>query len=288
MKSHRALFWHSAIGGNQNILRIQNNAPWDDRQWWSFDFRTQTIRPSLKRTHVLSNRAGYGYRINNHAVIRPFTGKTEDKSRWFEGRRTIRNYGGTCLDVNGNRDAHHAWVKYYNCHNGLNQAWYTDQTKYVYPRQPFQDGVKFQIRSQMKGGKAIYAAGTYLRIQYFNPEDKRQWFTFDRRTRSIRSFYKRNDAISMQSNNWNPQWATVRGIQSNHNVMFQKILAYRRKTDNIKNLAGLCLVSYARRNVVDNHVQWNKCQGRADTSWWPDRSTKINYKRYPIADGTLF
>jgi hypothetical protein len=137
------------------------------------------------------------------------------EARWFNSRRkTIRNYGGKCLHARG--DSHNQVVVWYNCNTSKNQGWRTDQTKFIYPRQPFNDGVKFQIRSRMRGGKAVFyrehIGGNRfrLRIHQWNPEDRRQWFTFDRRTLSIRSFYKRGHAISPDGWNWNDNWACIR------------------------------------------------------------------------------
>lgn len=55
MAGNRALFWHEHIGGGQYRLRIRNNASYNDRQWFVFDSRTQTIRASADRRLALSN-----------------------------------------------------------------------------------------------------------------------------------------------------------------------------------------------------------------------------------------
>jgi hypothetical protein len=53
MKSGKAIRWHEHIGGNQFRLRIQNNNPYDVRQWWIFDWRTKSIRSASDRKKAI-------------------------------------------------------------------------------------------------------------------------------------------------------------------------------------------------------------------------------------------
>jgi hypothetical protein len=56
MQGGKALFWHDQLGGNEYMLRIQNHAPYNEKQWWFFDKRSRTIRPVLKKDFALSHR----------------------------------------------------------------------------------------------------------------------------------------------------------------------------------------------------------------------------------------
>jgi hypothetical protein len=67
-----------------------------------------------------------------------------------------------------------------------------------------------------------------------------QWFTFDSRTKSIRSFYKRNFAVSNQAGyQHRPRYAGV--IRPWKNEPYQKIAYWTGQFRNIRNNARLCL-----------------------------------------------
>jgi hypothetical protein len=206
MKGRRALKMHEHIGGGQFRLRIQNNNAKDNKQWFVFDWRSKTIRASSNRKLVLANQKGTGFRIGVAATVRPYLNSYYQRSHWFGGsRRNIRNNGGKCLDVHGGSNTHMRHVIFWNCHNGLNQSWTVDRTlpkKIVFPPYPLGDRVKFQLKSRMTGNRALFwnnhIGGNRFRtyIQDNNPEDKRQWFTFDSRTKTIRAWAKRGHALS--------------------------------------------------------------------------------------------
>jgi len=123
--------------------------------------------------------------------------------RWIDkSRRTIQMIRGKCLDVHGARNTNNRHVIFHKCHNGANQGWKIDQESWRYTRNPLSDGVKFQIKTQMKSHRALFwkeHIGGYqyrLRIRNNNPENNRQWFIFNRRTHTIRALAKRNYALS--------------------------------------------------------------------------------------------
>jgi hypothetical protein len=145
MSGNRSLYWRNHIGGNQYRTYIQDNNPEDKRQWWTFDSRTKSIRAWIKRGHALSGRNGSKLTRGVMVVIRPFRGQVTQKIIWLNrNRQNVRfNTSKMCLDVHGGRNVHNRHVIYWSCHNGLNQAWYVDQTGYTYPRQPLPDGRRF-------------------------------------------------------------------------------------------------------------------------------------------------
>lgn len=190
------------IGGGQYRLRIQNNTPRDKKQWWTFDSRSQTIRSWSRRNYVIANQKGYQYRIGVAATARPFTNDLYSRSEWFNGsRRNIRNFGGKCLTVNGAHNKHRRHVTFWNCGNGLHQAWIIDQNAYNWPKPKYPNGVRFQIKSRMATFRALYwnehTGGNQfkLRIRNNKPKDARQWFVWDYRSRSVRAWNKRSHAI---------------------------------------------------------------------------------------------
>lgn len=126
--------------------------------------------------------------------MRAFKGDNTDRIRWINGsRRNIQNNGRKCLDVHGRSNTDNRHVIFYNCHNGSNQGWKLDQRGEISPRQPLGDRVKFQIRSRMSSGRTVtvteHIGGHQyrLRIKTYFPADIKQWFFFDRRSRTIRS-----------------------------------------------------------------------------------------------------
>jgi len=55
------------------------------------------------------------------AVVRPFENDNTVRIKWVEGSvRNLQNNGGMCLDVAGVSNTYHAWVTFWDCHNGLN------------------------------------------------------------------------------------------------------------------------------------------------------------------------
>ena len=95
-------------------------------------------------------------------------------------------------------------LSFWTCHDGINQGWNIVAEADVYPIYPLADEAKFQIRSKMDGNRAILWAEDIggeqyrLRIRSHNPFNKRQWWKFDTRTRTIRAFENANLALSNQ------------------------------------------------------------------------------------------
>jgi hypothetical protein len=247
MSGNRALFWRNHVGGNQFRTYIQDNNPADSKQWWSFDTRTKSIRAFAKKSHVLSGKIGSGFRRGSMVVIRPYKGENIQKIWWYNKSRQNVKFGGKiCLDVHGGRNVNNRHVIYWSCHNGLNQAWYVDQTAFTYPKQPLKDGVKFQLKSKMATFRALFWAehigGQQYRLRIRNdlPKDNKQWYTFDRRSRTIRAWSSRNMAISNQAGQgFRIGRAAV--IRTYKNEVYQKIAYYRGKFRNVRNNGQKCL-----------------------------------------------
>jgi hypothetical protein len=122
-------------------------------------------------------------------------------------RRSLRNWAKKCLDVWRGQNRNGQPVTFWNCHNGANQGWGLQhinilKSRGIKGRYPVKDGVKFMLRSRMPGGKMIIyhshvGRGQYvLRIANFNTNDKRAYWVFDSRTRTIRVASHRGLVIS--------------------------------------------------------------------------------------------
>jgi hypothetical protein len=293
MTGNRALFYHEHIGGHQFRLRIRDNEPENNKQWWTFDDRTKTIRAWGKRTSVLANQAGQGYRINVAATVRPWKKEQYQRISWFGGsRRNIRNNGKKCLDVHGGSNTHNRHVIFYNCHNGLNQAWYIDQKGIEYPRQLRKDGVRFQIKSRMSGNRALFfhehIGGNQFRLRIRNnmPGNGKQWFIFDSRTRTIRAAERRKFVIANQKG-YAYRIGVAATIRPWIGEIYQKIAFYGGSVRNIRNNGGKCLDVHGGSNTHNRHVIFWNCHNGANQGWYTDIQG-VRYPRQPLRDGVKF
>jgi len=293
MKTNRALFYSEHIGGQQYRLRIQNNNPDDKKQWWSFDMRTRTVRCFYRRGFALSNQKGQAYKIGVAAVARQFTGEVYQRIKWIDRtRRTIQNIRGKCLDVHGGSNTNKRHVIFWNCHNGLNQGWKIDQLGFKYPRQPLGDNVRFQIKSQMKYHRALFykehiGGQQYrLRIRDNNPENVKQWWIFNRRTRTIRAANNRNMVIANQAGQ-GYRIGVAATIRAYKKEVYQRAVFYGGARRNIRNMGQKCLDVHGNSNTHNRHVTFWNCHNGLNQAWYLDRKT-IRYAKYPERDGVLF
>jgi hypothetical protein len=156
MATERALFYHEHIGGQQYRLRIQNHEPWNEKQWFIFDSRTKSIRAWKKRSFAISNQYKKAFQLGNIAVIREYRSEVYQHVSFYPGKRqNIRSMEKKCLDVHGGSNTQHRHVIWWSCHNGANQGWTIDTKGIHWPKYPLNSGLKFQIRSMMKGGRAL-------------------------------------------------------------------------------------------------------------------------------------
>jgi hypothetical protein len=146
----------------------------------------------------------------------------------------------------------------------------------------------------MNGGRALFVSehigsNQYrLRIRNNEPEDIKQWFVFDWRTKSIRSQADRRNVISIQigGNNWyhNGYAAVVRRYDQQN---LQKIRWFNGEKQNIRDMGVRCLDVAGGSNSHNNHVHWWTCHNGANQGWKID-TEGIKYPVYPIKDGVAF
>jgi hypothetical protein len=293
MTGNKALYVAEHIGGHQYRLRIQAHDPENRNQWFVFDSRTNTIRPITRRSYSISNQRGYGFRINVAAVVRQYRGDTTEKIRWYSGsRRNLQNNGRKCLDVHGASNTHKRHVIFYNCHNNLNQAWYIDQRGGAFHRQPFRDGIRFQLRTKMGSARALYwqshiGGNQYiLRIRDHMPWCRKQWFVFDQRTRSIRADLKRTYSISNRQGYQFKirQYAVIRKWIGES---YQKLSYFPGSRRNLRNPSGKCLDVAGNSDSNNRHVIFFNCHNGANQGWTIDRKG-LYFPRYPLRDGVKF
>lgn len=153
----RPIAYYEDIGQQQYQLRLQNNNPLDNKQWWFFDSRTNTIRSWDKHDFILAIEWGVGYKVGGRAVLRPDRKTHFGKTAFYMGAvRNIRNRAGLCLDVAGVRNEHMSHLIWWKCHDGLNQAWYLDEAGLKPEKYPFKDGLEFRIISKMTNKRTLY------------------------------------------------------------------------------------------------------------------------------------
>jgi hypothetical protein len=286
MSNRRALFWHEHIGGNQYRVRIRNNNPENNRQWWIFDTRTRTVRPVARRNFVLANQKGYAFRINVAVVVRQYRGHYTERTLWFGGYyRNIRNLGKKCLTVYANSDVHHRHTIFYHCQNRKSQAWYIDQIGWRWPRQPIGDKVRFRIRSKMRYGRALYhETNNYLYTIPDQPWNDRTWWVFDRRSRTIRAWKRRNYVISHNGGFYFRRHTRVLPWRGQS---YQRSAYYGGRFRNVRDISGLCLEVRGRRNGSRNIVQYNHCHNGNHGAWTLDQRG-VHFPRYPLGNGVRF
>lgn len=293
MKTHKTLYWAEHIGRNQYRLRIQWHDSYDKNQWFVFDSRTKTIRAWSRRSYMIANQWNYKFRIGVAATIRPYTGSNYDKIRWYStSRRNIQNNGRKCLAVHGASNTDQRYVTFWNCANSLHMAWWIDQRHKSWPRQPLKDGVRFQIRTRMRSKRSLFwhehIGGTQYRLRIHNhqPWNLRQWWFFDRRTRTIRPIQKRNFVISNQRGQRHKinRAVVIRQYARESSQMFA---FYGGSYRNIRNVPGNCLSVHGNSDSNHRHVVTWTCHNGANQGWTIDRQG-IQYPRYPLADGVRF
>ena len=290
---NRAMTMWNRIGGNQYMLRMRTRNASVRQQWFIFDRRTATVRPEMRRNFAVSNLNGQGLRIGKYAVARQFRNQPDQALRWYRGsRRNMRNSGNKCLDIAGARNTENMHLIFWNCHNGLNQAWYVDTNDKKVASYPKKDGRKFQIRTHLRSKRAIFwherwAGNQYrLRIRDSNPENNRQWFIFDSRTNTIRAHAKRNYVISNQAGQRNRigRPAVIRPFRKQADQMQVWGKGNRR---NVKNGFGKCLDVHGGRDANNRWLIYWNCHNGANQGWWLD--TKMTqFPQFPVKNGVLF
>jgi len=192
---------------------------------------------------------------------------------WYgSSRKNVRFYNKVCMDVHGAVNRHNRWVIVWSCHNGLNQAWYVDQTRYSYPRQPLKDGQRFQVKSKMAGFRALFwnehiGGGQYrLRIRNDQCKNNKQWFIFDRRSRTIRAWSSRTLAISNQSGK-GFRIGVAAVVRSYKNEVYQRLSYYGGSRRNLRNVGGKCLDVHGGVNKHNRHVIFWNCHNGLNQGW---------------------
>jgi hypothetical protein len=210
--------------------------------------------------------------------MRPYKNSFYQRIHWVAGsRRNIQNNGRKCLDVHGGSDSNNRHVIFWNCHDGLNQAWSVDKTipKTQFPPYPLGDGIKFQIKSRMSGNRALYwkdliGKDQYrVRIQDNNPPDNRQWWIFDSRTHTVRAFSKRNFALSGRNGkNFDNGVDVV--IRAYKGQPTQQIVWLNKSRQNVRFNNKKCLDVHGNVNTHDRHTIFYSCHNGLNQAWFVD------------------
>lgn len=99
----------------------------------------------------------HSWTTNAYTTVGKYEGRANQQIRWFSGKNNnLRDIGERCIQALGN--SHQAYTHWYKCSSNAGQSWIIDTKGYEYPKQPLGDGVKFQIRTRMQGGKALFWA----------------------------------------------------------------------------------------------------------------------------------
>jgi len=195
---------------------------------------------------------------------------------------------------------HRQYVLFRTCvrrNNHLNN-WWIDQVVYRYGRQPFGDNVKFRIR--MKTGKGyslslgqhLGSDRYYIRMYHDAPWDLKQWWFFNRRTRTIRPVTKRSHSITVYDGN--NEWPRLskyailtRYRRKSNKPWYYQATYFSGRYNNIRNPSGFCLSMWANNARISGYAAWKLCTRSASMNWRLDRRG-VRYPRYPLRDGRKF
>ena len=156
MSKGRSVFVDSNNMGNEQYrLKIQDHAPWDERQWFTFDSRTQSIRQFYSRNMAISREFGTEKLVlRGAAVVRPWRSETAQKT-FYNGDKQFQDFGNFVLTIDKHENAHGQPLVWFEKQKQASQKWRIDKRGVRIPAYPLKDDVKFQIRSRMKGGRAL-------------------------------------------------------------------------------------------------------------------------------------
>jgi hypothetical protein len=288
MKGGRALFYHEHIGGHQWRLRIRNNAPWNLKQWFVFDWRTRTIRAQGNRRLAISiqygqrdwNRNGY------NAVVRYYRNNDQyQRLRWFGStRRTIRDQGKRCLDVHGGSNTNNRHVIWWKCHNGANQGWIIDRQGTKFPAYPIRDGTRFLVRTRLPSRRPIAWVGGYMRLVNNDPYNARQWWVWDTRTKTLRSNASRGYALDIRGGFGNGKYVYVTRYSKRPTQLIRWFNGSRR---NIRSAENRCLDVHGGHDSHNRHIIYWNCHNGRNQAWWLDQTGAL-VRKHPYNDGVRF
>lgn len=119
------------------------------------------------------------------------------------------------------------------------------------------------------------------------PGEDSQWFVFDKRTHSVRSFSRRNYAISNLVGHGFKTIGSAAVIRPWKNEPYQKLSYYPGQKRNFRTPGGQCLDVYQVKDVNDQNVIFWTCHNQANQGWSINR-VGLTYPRYPLKDGIKF
>jgi hypothetical protein len=166
--------------------------------------------------------------------------------------------------------------------------------------QPVKNGVKFLLKSKMAGNRQLFwndqiGSGQYrLRIQNANPNNKRAWWIFDSRTKTMRSATHRNLVISNEINRGFQigKAAVVRPFKGEQQ---QRLHFYSGCQHNVRNDKGKCLDIYGGKNANNQPITFWNCHNGDNQAWAISQIKLVQVKdhdtkdgKFPIKDGDRF
>jgi hypothetical protein len=157
MSGGKAIFVDSvSMGNGQFRLKMQNHAPWENRQWFTFDRRTKSIRQFFKRNMAISRTFGTKNLFSpGPAVARPWRNENVQKS-FHNKERHIQDFGNFVITPDGFANSHMntlTWWTVSKKHPA--QIWKIDTKGINFPPYPLKDGERFQIKTRLASHRAI-------------------------------------------------------------------------------------------------------------------------------------
>jgi hypothetical protein len=132
-------------------------------------------------------------------------------------------------------------------------------------------GQMFQIKSKMQGGKVLtvaeYMGESHYRVRIRSPKgDKREWFIFDEKTKSIRFAHDPRFVLATQHNHFQQGAAVVVRPYTSQHAAESKSKFANGHLVNIK--SGWCLDSVGGKNAHHNPVTFWECNKSHNHQNW--------------------
>jgi len=276
MKGGRRLFMAAQKDGNDNIVKVKKGIN-DWRAWFIYDKRTQSIRLDAHRSLALSNKDGSD-KLGKTVAFRKFSKGADQTHLVFKdsGKKEIfrlTNKKQKCLTTQNYLNKDETLLMWWHCNKNPSQNWKKFGAVPAKKVKGKLYDTPFQIISNMKGGRKIYASkqkqgeDIVLKISDdFN--DWRTMFIVDKRTQSVRLHSNKALALSNQVSK-----VPKDRLKTGKNVMLRK---FKTQADQMKisfadkkiiNKARKCLSTKHYKNKDETLLTWWNCNKNPAQAW---------------------
>lgn len=197
---HLNLIMSDQASNGEYLAKLKSHV-YDWRSWFVFDKRTRSIRLAHKPEFALASGKDSGFKVGSNVVFRSYSNELYRETFIVFHKKQVLNIELQCLtpaDFKAEENNNVVWQK---CNKDTTQRWQRGEK--VKDRVLYGDQSKknFQISLNMPGNRKVFVSNHRFGSEYIlkinkDVNDWRSWFTYDKRTKSIRLVHNRNFAIS--------------------------------------------------------------------------------------------